>query len=134
VANISSFSYLFCVNSAEFFSSSLIGESSFANFDIVSAVVENISRIDDYASMDLGAISFNSASGGGKYIIPTEMSEEDATIYSNKVDADTGRRIVIKNNHGISTSNKVFYTCIVSIAPVAIAIVGIIVAIRRRYL
>ena len=134
VSNISSFSYLFCVNSAEFFSSSLIGESSFANFDIVSAVVENISRIDDYASMDLGAISFNSASGGGKYIIPTEMSEEDATIYSNKVDADTGRRIVIKNNHGISTSNKVFYTCIVSIAPVAIAIVGIIVAIRRRYL
>ena len=84
--------------------------------------------------MDLGAISFNSASGGGKYIIPTAMSEDDATIYSNKVDPSTGRRIIVKNNHGISASNKVFYACVVSIAPVAFAVVGIIVAVRRRYL
>ena len=134
VSNVLSYSYLFCVNSPEFFSSSLIGESSFANYDMVSAVVDNISRIDDHASMDLGALSFNSASGGGKYVIPTTMSEDDVTIYSNKTNETDGRRIIIKHNHGISTSNKVFFTCLVSVVPVTIAIIGTVVAIKRRYL
>ena len=134
VSNVTSYSYLFCVNSKEFFTSSLIGESSFANYDIVSAVIENISRIDDHASMDLGALSFNSASGGGKYIIPTTMSEDDVTIYSNKTNEEDGRRLIVKNNHGISTSNKVFYTCVVSVVPVGILVTGIVVAVKRRYL
>lgn len=134
VSNVTSYSYLFCVNSKEFFTSSLIGESSFANYDIVSAVIENISRIDDHASMDLGALSFNSASGGGKYIIPTTMSEDDVTIYSNKTNEEDGRRLIIKSNHGISTSNKVFYTCVVSVVPVGILVTGIVVAVKRRYL
>ncbi len=133
-ADLSSYSYLFCVNSPDFFTSSLIGDSSFANYDMVSAVIENISRIDDYASMDLGALSFNSASGGGKYIIPTDMSEEDVDIYSNKINAETGRRTFVKRNHAISTSSKVFYTCVVSAVPVSVAIIGIIIAVKRRYL
>ena len=122
------------MNAPDFFSSSLIGESSFANYDIVSAVIENISRIDDHASMDLGALSFNSASGGGKYIIPTTMSEDDVTIYSNKASETDGRRIIVKRNHGISVTNKVFFTCVIAAVPVGIAAVGIVVAIKRRYL
>ena len=135
ISNVSSYSYLFCVNSPDFFTSSLIGEASFANYDIVSAVIENISRIDDHASMDLGALSFNSASGGGKYVIPTDMSEDDVTIYSNKTDpSSNGRRLIIKNNHGITLSSKVFYTVFISAVPLGIAAVGIVVVIKRRYL
>ena len=65
---------MFCVNSASFLQNSLLGDSSYANYEIVSAVVENISRVDEHASMDLGALSLNSASGGGKYIIETSIS------------------------------------------------------------
>ena len=72
-----SHSYLFCANSAEFFSNELLGKSSYANFDIVSALVENISRVDIYASLELGGTSLNSSSYGGKQMVETEMRVSD---------------------------------------------------------
>ena len=86
--------------------------------------------------MHLGALSFNSASGGGKYIITTAMSEQDTTLYSNKfVDNNPdNRHVIIKDNHGISTSDKVFFTVLISLVPIAIAAVGITVTVKRRYL
>ena len=136
VANVTSYSYLFCVNSPDFFSSDLLGERSFANYDILSAVVENISRVDEHASMDLGALSFNSASGGGKYIIPTTMSEQSQTIYSNKyVDNNVENdRIIIKENHGISNTAICVYTCFILAIPLAVGVVGIVVSVKRRFL
>ncbi|MBE6645614.1 MAG: hypothetical protein E7612_09630 [Ruminococcaceae bacterium] len=136
VSNENSYSYLFCVNSPNFFTSSLLGEQSFANYDMVSAVVDNISRIDDHASMDLGALSFNSASGGGKQIISMDMSEENVTLYSNKfIDNDTeNKHAIIKFNHGISTSAKVVFTTLISLVPLSLAVVGAVITIKRRYL
>ena len=136
IENVYSYSYLFCVNSPDFFTSELLGEASFANYDIMSAVMEKISRVDEHASMDLGALSFNSASGGGKYIIPTDMSAENETIYSNRyVDDDVKKdRIIIKENHGISTSEIAVYTCVIFAVPTAVGILGIVVCIKRRFL
>jgi len=136
VENVNSYSYVFCVNSPDFFSSDLLGERSFANYDILSAVVENISRVDEHASMDLGALSFNSASGGGKYIIPTTMSEQSETIYSNKyVDNNVENdRIIIKENHGITNTAIYVYTCFIFLIPLAVGIVGIVVSVKRRFL
>ena len=136
VENVDTNSFIFCVNSKSFFGSELLGNSSYANYDIVSAVVENISRVDKYADMDLGAPSDNSASLGGKYVIPVTMSETDTTIYSNKyVDDNTDNpRIVIKENHGIGTTDKVVITCVVLAIPLALGIYGAVVCIRRRYL
>ncbi len=136
VENVYSYSYVFCVNSPDFFEAELLGNESYANYDILSAVVENISRVDEYASMDLGALSLNSASGGGKYVIPMTMSETDETLYSNKhVDDNVDKpRIVIKENHGIDTAAKVVYTCIVLAIPVALGIVGVVICLKRRYL
>lgn len=136
VENVDTNSFIFCVNSKSFFDSQLLGNSSYANYDIVSAVVENISRVDRYADIDLGAPSDNSASLGGKYVIPTTMSEKDTTIYSNKyVDNNTDNpRIVIKENHGINMTNKVIITSVVLSVPLALGIFGAIVCIKRRYL
>ena len=128
IANESVFSYIFCVNSPDFFSNSLIGEASYANFDIVSAVIDNISRIDDYASVDLGGLSLNSKSSGGKMIIPMNMSEDDVTLYKN--DYTT----VIKENHGISKTEIVIYSVIAVIVPLAALVVGTVVSVKRRYL
>ncbi len=136
ISAVYSYSYLFCANSADFFSSSLLGEVSFANYDIISAVVENISRVDEHASMDLGALSFNSASSAGKFIIPTTMSEEDQIIYSNKyVDNDVKKpRIIIKETNGISKAAIGVYTVVIMIVPTAVGILGAVILIKRRFL
>lgn len=120
-------SSVFCVNSSEFFSNDLLGEASYANYDITAAVIENISQVEDRVSAELGALSLNVSGGGGKYLIPTEMSSEDVTV-------KTVTGTVIKNNHGISTAETAVYTAVVFAVPLAVGIVGIIVCIKRRYL
>ena len=136
VENVDTNSFIFCVNSKSFLGTELLGNESYANYDIVSAVVENISRVDKYADMDLGAPSDNSASLGGKYVIPVTMAEKDVTIYSNKyVDNNTDNpRIVIKENHGIGATEKVVITCAVLVIPLALGILGAVICIKRRYL
>ena len=135
-ANESEYSYVFCVNSPDFLSSALISEASYANYDILSAVIDNISRVDEYASMDLGGLSLNSASSGGKRLITMAMSADDVTVFSNKyVNNDSNKgRIVIKENHGISNAAITTYTVIAFAIPLAIAIVGIVVCAKRKYL
>ncbi len=136
IANEKTYSYLFCVNSPNFLSNGLLAEASYANYDILSVAISNISRVDEYASMDLGALSGNSASGGGKLITSTAMSAEDTTLYSNKYkDGDPGKGlIVIKENHGITNKAIIIYTAVAAAIPLALAIVGIIVCAKRKYL
>jgi hypothetical protein len=64
------------------------------------------------------------------------MSEKDATIYSNKyVDNNTDNpRIVIKENHGIDSTDKTVITCAVLVIPLALGIIGAVICIKRRYL
>lgn len=131
--NVRSYSYIFCVNSPDFFSNKLLGESSYANYDIVSAVINNIARVDEHASMHLGGTSYNSAQIGGKLIIPMDMSTTSVMLNSNRYDS-SGKLIVIKKNHGISSTAKVIYTCAVAVAPVAIAALGIVTCVKRRHL
>lgn len=136
IANEKTYSYLFCVNSPSFLSNGLLAEESYANYDILSVAISNISRVDEHASMDLGALSGNSASGGGKLITSTAMSTEDKTLYSNKYkDGDSSKGlIVIKENHGITNTAIIIYTAVAAAIPLAIAIVGIIVCAKRKYL
>ena len=136
IENVSKFSYIFAVNSSSFLENSLIGDPSYANYEIVSAVVENISRVDEHASMDLGALSLNSASGGGKYIIDTGISETDNEIVSNKhEDNDVAKPlIVIKKNHGMSETAKNVYISFVFAVPVLVGAFGIYVCLKRRFL
>lgn len=133
IQNLKTYSYLFCVNSTEFFSNELLGESSYANYDIVSALINNISRIDEYADMDLGGPSLNSAQLGGKLVIPMNMSTGPQDIYSNRYDS-TGKLIIIKSTEGISTAGKVAYTCLIFVVPLALTALGIVVFVKRRRL
>ncbi len=76
------YSYVFCANSADFLGNELLYSNTYANFDIVSAVVNNISRTDIYASMELGGSSMNSPKYGGKQLVYDTLSETSATIYN----------------------------------------------------
>ena len=134
VSAVNLYSYVFCVNSSDFFSNSLISASSYANYDITSAIVDRISRVDDYASLNLGGSSVNSTSIGGKLIIPMNMSELGETITSNKLAENGMTHEIIKENHGIDSTDKIVYTCFIFAVPTALAILGIVVSVKRRYL
>lgn len=126
------YSYIFCVNSADFFADSTLGISSRANYDIVSAVIENISKIDEYGSSSLGGESPNSESQGGKMIIPMTMSATDKTLYSNKYVGNG--YLVIKQNHAITLGAIIGYSIFIFAVPLALAVVGIVVSVKRRYM
>jgi hypothetical protein len=133
--NVDTNSFIFCVNSRSFLDSELLGNASYANYDIVSAVVENISRVDEYADANLGGPTDNSISLGGKMVIPMTMSEKDQTIHSNKyVDDDKSNGKITIQRHGIGAAEKAIITSVVLAVPLAIGIVGAVVCIKRRFL
>ena len=122
------YSYVFCVNSIDFFESGMLGNASYANYDIVSALVNNMSRMDIYASTDLGGTSLNTEKYGGKQLVSVKLNTEDVNVYSSD-----GKEIV-KINRAIETSDKVVITVVVAILPVAVLVAGIFISIKRKFL
>ena len=120
------YSYVFCAPSAEAFSNELLGNGSYANYEIMSALVENISRIDSYASLELGGTSFNSSNMGGKPFL-------DTTIVSSPVlDVnDKGQYEMVVA--GLTPTKAVTYFVMFMVVPVIIAVIGIIIKLRRRF-
>lgn len=121
-----SYSYVFCVNSASFFSEQTLGNASFANYDITSALVENISREDVYASMDLGGSSLNSASFGGKRLHSAAVATATTEIYANDGS-------VIKTNQPLTAGAQIALILIAVLIPLGVAITGIVIHLRRRF-
>ena len=121
-------SYFFCSNSENFFSNDILGNSSYANYDILASVISNITRTDRFASIELGGCSYNSTSFGGKQTLSTEMSNSPSKIYS--WDAST----IIKHNKGLGSAAIVIYTVIIMAVPVAILSLGIVMFIKRKFL
>ncbi len=121
-------SFILCSNSADFLSNEVLGNPSYANFDIFSAVTKDISRIDVFGSMDLGGGSQNSSSFLGKQFRYPTLSENDVKVYS----ADA--REVIEYNYGITQTFIVSFAVIVFAIPVIVAAAGVAAHIRRKFL
>ena len=115
------YSYVFCAASASFFTDSLIGNASYANYDVVSALVQNIARLETHADSSLGGLSMNNDndSFGGKMFV-------DASI---KDDADATNK-----KHTFGTVDLVIITIAIVIIPVAIAVTGVVICLKRKYL
>ena len=128
VESVYTYSYVFCANSKDFFSNDLLGNPAYANYDVMSAVVENMVRTDIYASSDLGGSSMNSKSFGGKQLVSTTLYDYENYIYSP--DASE----IVKINKGISPAAKTVFSIFIYAVPVAIAIVGVCVGIKRKFL
>ena len=116
------YSYVFAAPSGGFFSNEMLGNTSYANYDIVSALVENISRVDEYASIELGGTSYNSPNLGGKPFLETDMSSSD--VYDGDVIAV----------HGVSTTDIVLISVLLLAIPLVVLAVGVAVRIRRKFL
>ena len=122
------YSDLFCAASAEFFSNEMLGNASYANYQITSVLTENLIRTEEYASPTLGGISINFENVGGKELQSTAISTETTT----DVDPETGLTYVVKR---VLTSETVSALTILLLSfPVVAAVIGIVVTIRRRYL
>ena len=120
--------YLFCMNSKDFFSNELLSNASYANYDILASVITNVSRTDRFATMELGGMSYNSPSFGGKQTLSTTLSESPTKIYS--WDATE----VLKYNAGFSRGAAITFTVIIMLAPVAALSLGAVVFIKRKFL
>ena len=121
-----SYSYVFCANSASFFSEQTLGNPSFANFDVTSALVENISREDVYASMDLGGASLNSSSYGGK-----RLQKEAIATAITEIHGSDGS--VVKTNLPITAGAKALVITVALVIPFGVAAAGIFIHLRRRF-
>ena len=116
------FSYIFCTGSKDFFSSDLLGNASYANYEVVSSLVENMARIDEFASIELGGTSYNSPNLGGKPLA-------DLTIYETDTALESGRIL-----HGLSAGEMVGIATFIMLVPAAVAILGVVICVRRKFL
>ncbi len=125
------YSYIFCVNSPDFFSNELLYNASYANYDIISLLAENMARTDRFASIELGSTSENSSSYGGKILADITLSEKDVyeNVYENGV-------IIAQNKvtSGLSSGEVIGFTIAIFVIPLVIMGVGIAVYVRRRFL
>lgn len=116
------YSYVFCANSPDFFSADHLGNASFANYEVMSALTENVIRSDEYADIELGSTSMNSSNRGGKILL-------DPTIYADST-VDNGNVIF----HGLTGKTVVWFTVVIMAVPLAVAAVGIMVRVKRKFL
>lgn len=115
------YSYLFAGASGQLFSNESLSDGSFANYEIFSALVNNLVRSDRYADDDLGGSSYNSASRGGKVLADTKIYDASGiTVTSHyKPLTDGGKTVVV---------------LVLTLIPLAILSAGVVIAIRRRFL
>ena len=123
------YSYIFGVASADFFKNSLLGNSSYANSDVVSALVQNIARLESYADSALGGLSSESM---GKMLVSTSMSDTDKDIY--EWNAEAKKNVIVRTVFGLTMWQKVVYSVVIALIPISIGVVGIVVCAKRRYL
>lgn len=120
------YSFIFATASKEFYSNEILGNYSYANYDLTRDVFINISRTDRYVSTDLGGLSQNSISFGGKKLVDTALYTDTRTVY------DAERNATVYK--GFSKANNTFYTVLV-LAPAGAALVlGAVMFIKRKFL
>lgn len=126
------YSYVFAAASADYFSGELIGNASYANFDVTASLIQDITRLDTYADMSLGGVSANNYTGfGGKPLVQVQMDEQSRDVYKYLED---GRTEVVRTVYGLSEGMKIVYTVIVCIIPLSVAVAGIVICVKRRFL
>ena len=121
------FSYIVASNSEFFYSNDILGNTSFANYDILSSLITTVSRTERYAPISLGGTSPNSSSFGGKQLVDMELKDYPENVYSP--DAMN----VIKVNRALTDSAIVWYTVLAFVLPVGAAVTGIVIVLKRKY-
>ena len=81
-----------------------------------------MARTDEYASIELGGLSYNSPTIGGKQLAETTIYSENQ--YYNQT----------LLSYGLSATAIAIYTVIIFAIPAVIAVYGIVRLVKRRFL
>ena len=127
------YSYIFCAASRDFLKNDLIGNASYANYDVVSSLVQNIARLETHAPTSLGGLSLNNSDDtfGGKMLVDAAIRETDEFV---KGVNDEGDIVVVETKHGLTSAMLVVIIVIASVIPLSVAVVGIVICLKRKYL
>lgn len=123
-------SYLFCAASGEFFSDEYLGNASYANYDVVSGAVQSMARLNTYAPIELGGVSNEDEYFLGKRLVDMQIKETD----TNEFEWTGNGYVPVKTTYGLTGTMKTVYAIICAVIPFSIAVVGVVVCIRRKYL
>ncbi len=126
VSGETDFSYIVASNSEYFYSNDILGNASFANYDILSSLITTISRTERYAPITLGGSSPNSTSYGGKQLVDMTLRDYAMNVYS------WDGTEVVKVNRALTGTAVVWYTVIAFTAPIAAVACGFVIVLKRR--
>lgn len=124
------FSYVFCAASPTFFSSDILGNTSYANFDIISSLVQDICRLESYADESLGGDGANNKKLFGKVLVDNSIREKDE---NEEIFVEGGSKESI-SRAGLTPTRRAWAMVVIFTVPVIIAIVGVVITVRRKYL
>ncbi len=121
------YSYMFVAASTSLSSSKYLSNGTYANYDLMFAIVRTISRTDVYASDSLGALTMNTANYGGKILDSDAMSETEKNIYENQQ--------VVKTYAAMTAEDAMTFTVLILLVPaIIIPALCVVVTSRRKYL
>ncbi len=121
------YSYMFCVNSAEFLSNELLGSASHSNRDVLSTLVQSLARTDRHADTSIGGFSLNAGDNfGGKLTVSLAIAETENTVFLGNYGA-------VGENRGLSKSGRNWLFVLVMLPAAGALVLGAVVYIKRKF-
>jgi hypothetical protein len=116
------FSYVFGAATTELTTNEYLTNASYANYDVMFALIRQVSRVTKYADFNLGSTSLNSEKVGGKRLQYCKMQPND---YTEAITRD--------EYAGFTSASLTVWTLVIASIPVlAVPIVGTVVYLKRR--
>ena len=120
------YSYVLAAASTSLTESETLGNTAYANYDILFSLVRTMSARNAYADDTLGGLNINTEKYGGKTLVSDAIKAEDTTRY----DKEQKKDVVVY--HGLTEGMKIFYTVLLCLIPLAVAVAGVVVHLRRK--
>ena len=119
------YSYVFAAGTTALIENTYLSDSALGNRDAMRSVLRTISRIDVFASSELGGFDLNSDNYGGKMLLSTTLSDVEYTFHYT-----LGR---MRSYPGLQPAARVVWTVFIALLPlVVIPVTGYAVCRRRK--
>ena len=120
------YSYFFGAATTELTSNTYLGDRAYCNYDILFAAARYISRVDKYASIELGGTSLNSSSLGGKVLL-TDTLLPTGNVKYDEEGLSAGYFPMV------SKTGNIWWTVLLAVTPVLAAMVcGFVILVKRK--
>ncbi len=126
VEDTTKFSYCFGAASTNLTSNTYLEDAAFSNYDVLFSTVRFISRVDEYASMELGGTSGNSPNPGGKPLVSVVIPATGYEKY-DKESAESEFYPILKQKTSI-----VWVVVLITIPTLAAGTTGVVLLVKRK--